>query len=136
VSPEQALERELLAESAVRFALLFGSRADATARPDSDWDVGVYLDPALDAHQRLELRLRLSAALAPGLVLDTVILNDAPALLAHRALRGRLLLKRDARAYVRFFVRILGAAEDERYYREVHRAARERRLREGHFGRP
>jgi len=130
------LQQALLAEPAVCFALLFGSRAEGSARADSDWDVGVYLDPALDARQRLEARLRLSAALAPGLLLDTVILNDAPALPAHRALRGHLLVKRDARAYVRFFVRVLGAAEDERYYRDLHRAARERRLQEGHFGRP
>jgi hypothetical protein len=68
--------------------------------------------------------------------LDIVILNDAPPLLAHRALMGEPIEIRDRTAYVRFFVKTMGAAEDDRYFQEVHRAARLRRLREGRFGRP
>lgn len=135
MSPEERITAELVAEPAVRFALLYGSRAEGRPRPNSDWDVAVYLDPMLDSRGRLQVRLRLSAALAPELDLDCAVLNDAPALLAHRALRGRVLMKRDASAYVRFFVRTLAAAQDERYYRELHRAARARRLEGGTYGR-
>jgi hypothetical protein len=82
------------------------------------------------------MRLRLSAALGPEIGVDCVVLNDAPPLLAHRALRGRVLVKRDAREYVRFFVRTLATAQDARHYRELQRAARARRLQEGTYGRP
>jgi hypothetical protein len=39
-------------------------------------------------------------------------------------------------SFVRFFVRTLAMAGDERYWREIHAAARARRLEEGRFGRP
>jgi hypothetical protein len=67
---------------------------------------------------------------------DLVVLNDAPPLLAHRALAGRDLFTRDRRAYVRFFVRTMGELEDERYFRRVHARERARRIEEGRFGRP
>ena len=62
---EAALARERIAEVAtsqptVLFATLYGSRADDRARSDSDWDVGVYLDDALDARERSRIRLRLT----------------------------------------------------------------------------
>lgn len=38
-----------LAEAGARFALVFGSRANGTARPGSDLDVGVVLDRPVDA---------------------------------------------------------------------------------------
>jgi predicted nucleotidyltransferase len=121
---------------AVLFALLFGSQAKGTARPDSDLDVAVFLDPALSSEQRWDMRLQLVAELEDLGQVDVVILNDAPPLLAHRALMGEPIGIRDRTAYVRFFVKTMGAAEDDRYYQEVHRAARLRRLREGRFGRP
>lgn len=117
---------------AVRFALLFGSRATGHPRPDSDWDVAVYLDDALPPQQRFRLRLDLAGALDA----DVSVLNDAPPLLAHRALMGRPLIIRDKSAYVRFFVRSVAFAEDERRYRAVHAGARRRRIEEGRFGRP
>ena len=119
------------------FALLFGSRtSDRPVRPDSDWDVGVYLDPALTPQERFRIRLALIADLEGVAAVDLVVLNDAPALLGHRALQGKLLFAHDRVAYVRYFVKTFAMSEDERYYRDVLRSARERRLREGTFGRP
>ena len=120
----------------VLFATLFGSRATDRARGDSDWDVAIYLDDALDGRERDRIRARLIAALEPGIRVDVVILNDAPALLARRALDGEQLLVRDRRAWVRFFVRTLAAAGDEAFWRDLHARARERRLSEGRYGRP
>ena len=80
---------------AVRFALLFGSRATGHPRPDSDWDVAVYLDDALPPQQRFRLRLDLAGALDA----DVSVLNDAPPLLAHRALMGRPLIIRDTDSF-------------------------------------
>jgi hypothetical protein len=54
----------------------------------------------------------------------------------YRALCGRRLLVRDKRALVRFFVKTMSMAEDDRYYSQIHEQALHRRIREGRFGRP
>ena len=125
-------------EPTVWFAFLFGSRGRGSARPGSDWDVGVYLDDSLNHRQRLDIRRVLSAQLTgpDGPRVDLVVLNDAPPLLAHRALKGRELVNRNRYAYVRFFTRVMGEVEDERHFYRVHQRARRDRLAEGRFGRP
>ncbi|MGH7337258.1 MAG: type VII toxin-antitoxin system MntA family adenylyltransferase antitoxin [Myxococcota bacterium] len=131
-----AIVQELQREPAVVFAILFGSRVQTSARAGSDWDIGVYLDDALDAGERARIRARLIAALEPAIRADVVVLNEAPALLSRRVLDGERLFVRDERAWVRFFVRTLGAAGDEAHWRELHARERARRLEEGRFGRP
>ena len=120
----------------VTFAFLFGSRAGGSPRPDSDWDVAVYLAPRLSPRERFQRRRELLADLSDLGAVDLVVLNEAPPLLAHRALQGRRLVHRDPDLYVRFFVRTLAESEDERPWRELHHQARLRRLEEGRFGRP
>ena len=83
-------------------AYLFGSHARGKTRPDSDVDVVVYIDEtAADEGRwgyRAELTTHLMAALGTDDV-DVVVLNQAPILLYHRALRdGVRLLSRDLRA--------------------------------------
>lgn len=136
MDPIQAIEDALREEPSVQFALLFGSRAGERTRPDSDWDVAVYLDPRLSERERFDLRRRLVAALAPAVDVDPVVLNDAPPLLARCALGGRPLLMRDRTAWVRFFVHALGEAEDQAYFDALHAHARRERLERGEFGRP
>jgi predicted nucleotidyltransferase len=136
VIPSDRLADLLGAFPEVLFALVFGSRAEGTARPDSDVDVAVFLTPETEPRERWDARLEIAAALEALGRVDLVVLNDAPPLLAHRALRGVTVLMRDRRAYVRFFVRTLAMAEDERHGREIHRKARMERLKEGRFGRP
>lgn len=126
----------LVARPEVVFAVLFGSRANDRARPDSDWDIAVFLDEALDASSRFRVRRELAAALEPDITVDVVVLNDAPPLLAHRGLTGDLLVDRDRAQYVRFFVRTLGASHDEAYARRIHADARRERLIAGSHGRP
>jgi len=135
VQPIRAIEDALREEPSVQFALLFGSRAGERARPDSDWDLAVYLDPRLSERERFDLRRRLGAALAPAIDIDPVVLNDAPPLLAKRALGGRVLLMHDRAAFVRFFVHALGEAEDQAYFDALHARARRERLERGAFGR-
>ena len=134
--PTEAVRARLEPDNEILFAFVFGSVARGDERPDSDLDLAVYVDDRLDARQRFELRLRLSAALDDLGRADVVVLNDAPPLLAHRALSGRMVFARDRRAYVRFFVRTLAAAEDERHFRAIFARARQARVREGRFGRP
>ncbi len=135
MSVRQELEARLRARPEVRFALLFGSRASGTARADSDWDVAVYLDEELDARARFQARLGLSAALEDLGAVDLVVLNDADALLGQRALMGERLCVKDQRDYVRYFVRTMALAEDQRYFDGILARAREQRLAEGRFGR-
>lgn len=133
---EQELAERLNTEEAVRFALLFGSRSRGLERLESDWDVAVYLDEKLTPRERFKLRLRLLADLEDLGTIDLVVLNDAPPLLAHRALMGRQLTVRDKVAYVRFSVRTMQESEDERHHREIYTRAMLGRLQEGRFGRP
>jgi len=133
---QRELARRLEAVPEVLFALIFGSRAGRSARPDSDLDVAVFLDRALGPEERFRVRLKLAAELEDLAPPDVVILNDAPPLLAHRALEGRRLFIRDPRAWVRFFVRSMRDAEDERYWARLAGEARRRRIEEGRFGRP
>lgn len=133
---EQSIHDALAARPEVQFALLFGSRAGGRARPDSDWDLAVFVDPRLDAAERWRLRTGLIAALNPAIEADVAVLNDASPLLAHRALQGRLLLRRSHAAHIRFFLKALAEAFDEQYWNALHAAARARRLAEGRFGRP
>src|SRR3954462_2307068 len=74
-----ALDRE-----GVVAALLHGSPAPGRARPGSDVDIAVWLDPELDADERLDARLTLANEVPAGET-DIVILNDASPLLVHRA---------------------------------------------------
>lgn len=85
-------------------AYLFGSRARGRARADSDIDVAVYVDA--DKARALAARWGYRAALATDLMtalqtndVDVVVLNEAPPLLYHRALRGGIrVLSRDLAA--------------------------------------
>ena len=85
------------ADPSVRLAWLHGSRARRTAREESDIDVAVLLDPehAASPAARKDSIRRLAGALGRGVPsdrLDLVFLNDAPALLRHRVIRGGVLL--------------------------------------------
>ena len=130
------IAQELADVPGIAFATLFGSQVEGGSRPDSDWDVAVYLDDRMSGAEREAVRNRLVAALAPQTPVDVVILNESPALLARCALGGERLLMRDERAWVRFFVRTLAEVGDEAYWRDLHAKERRRRLEEGRFGRP
>ena len=119
----------------ILFAYLYGSRARGDARPDSDWDVGVYLREDMTARERFKMRLRLDADLEDLGRMDIAVLNDAPPFFCHRVIMGERLVVRDKAVLVRFSVRVFMQSEDQRYYRELHYRAMDRRLEEGTFGR-
>ena len=96
-----ALRRILEAEPGVAYALLFGSSARGTERPDSDADVAIELTAGAvrDVHTLGGLAARLESA--AGRPVDLVLLDEAPAPLAYRIFRdGRLLIERDHGALV------------------------------------
>jgi uncharacterized protein len=134
MNPRTRIVNALEARPEIVFALLFGSRAGGRPRPDSDWDLAIYLDDRLDPRARFSIRRELIAALEPATRVDLVVLNDAPPLLGHRALFGELLVDRDHARYVRYFVRTVGASLDEAPVRRIHADARRRRLTEARDG--
>lgn len=96
-----ALRRILEVEAGVAYALLFGSSARGTGRPDSDADIAIELaaGAARDVRALGHLAARLESA--AGRPIDLVLLDEAPAPLAYRIFRdGRLLVERDHGALV------------------------------------
>lgn len=84
---------QLLRDAGARFAFVHGSRAEDSARPDSDLDVAAWWQE--DAPQAFDV-------LRPAGV-DLLVLNSAPLELAGRvAQRGRLLFDDDPVARVRW----------------------------------
>lgn len=130
----EALDRE-----GVVAATLIGSQARGDAGPLSDVDIAVWHEPGLDAQARLSLQLALASAAARALdtdEVDVVMLNDAPPLIRHRAIRdARRLVERDPKARVRFEARALLDYLDTKPLRaELSRGLRHR-IEEGRFGR-
>ena len=108
-----AAEAELPAMPVV-FAYLYGSRAGGNARPDSDVDVGVLLDPDVAASESLASRVAdaLTARSRVGGI-EVTVLNDAPIRFLGRVLRSRVVLySRDEPARVEFESRIGRMADD------------------------
>lgn len=78
------LAETLSQEPDVQFARLFGSRADARARPDSDVDLAILLAPESAGTRRGPALRRLEEVLyerCPGLIFHVVDLATAPPLL-------------------------------------------------------
>lgn len=112
---EEAIEqtREVLERAGVDFALLFGSHAEDTARPDSDVDVAYWGPAELD---EWDLRSRL-----PGTV-DLVDLRRAPGYLAGRiAMNGVVIVDSDPAARVRWQAETRKQYLDEEFRRRQFR---------------
>ena len=114
----EAVGRVLDERADVRLAYLFGSVARGQARADSDLDVGVVFSPIPSPAELDRLATDLEAA--AGRRVDLVVLNAAPPLLAHEALRaGRLIVCRDEDERVRFHTRAVARYLDTAYLRRV-----------------
>lgn len=95
----------------VAFAYLFGSVAEGRARPSSDVDVAVYLEPDAPSKPYPDLSLELAGTLseASGVGgVEVLVLNDAPLPIKGRVVRQRIVLfSRDEPARVAFESRTL-----------------------------
>lgn len=122
----EAVRRVLDARADVQLAYVFGSLARGEARPSSDLDLGVVFR-FVPAPRELD-RLTTDLEVAAGRRVDLVVLNEAPPLLTHEAIRGgRLIVCRDEDERVRFQTRATTRYLDTRYLRQVqHRYLRER----------
>jgi predicted nucleotidyltransferase len=143
VPPVDAAERERLARALDRpevvSALLFGSQATGRASALSDVDVAVWLDASLDRSAYRDLTLQLMGEASEALRTDevqVVILNDAPPLLAHRAIRdGIRLIDRDPVQRIRLETRAVLDYLDTAPLRATLAAGLKRRIDEGRFAR-
>lgn len=138
---EAALERlsHALDQEGVVAAMLIGSQARGNPGPLSDVDIAVWHDPDLDSRGRFDLQLSLASDAGPALdtdEVDVVMLNHAPPLMRHRAIReGKRLVERDHDERVRLETRaILDYLDTAPLRAELGRGVR-RRIREGRFGR-
>lgn len=105
--------REVLRRHGVRYAYVFGSQVDGTARPDSDVDLAV-------AGPVDEWTLR---AVVPDVV-DLVLLDTAPEVLAGRvASTGVVLFDDDPPARVRWEAHMRKVYADGRHRRRQYRRA-------------
>ncbi len=130
---------EALDRPGVISAMLFGSQATGKAGRLSDVDVGVWMDPALAREEWHRLQLELMALTASTLGTDevqVVVLNDAPSLLCHRAIRdGIRLLDREPRTRIRLETRAVLDYLDTKPLRETLARGLRHRLAEDRFGR-
>jgi predicted nucleotidyltransferase len=136
-----ALERLSLAldRDGVIAAMLIGSHARGTPGPLSDVDIAVWHDPGLEPSARLQLQLQLTSDAGDALgtdEVDVVMLNRAPPLMRHRAIRdAKRLVERDHDERVRLETRaILDYLDTAPLRAELGRGLR-RRMNEGRFGR-
>lgn len=138
-----AAARERLARAldvdGVVAALLIGSQARGDAGPLSDVDIAVWAEDRLSSGQRWDLHLdligRAAQALGTGEV-DVIMLDGAPPLLRHRAIRGGVrVVDRDPRTRLRKEVASVLEYLDTAPLRAMQAQARRRRLAEGRFGR-
>lgn len=138
---EAALERlsYALGREGVVAAMLIGSQARGNPDPLSDVDIAVWHDPDLDSRGRFDLQLSLASDAGRALgtdEIDVVMLNHAPPLMRHRAIRdGKRLVERDHDERVRLETRAIIEYLDTAPLRaELSRGVR-RRMEEGRFGR-
>lgn len=135
----QRLAQRFAADAAVAAAYLYGSRARGDARPGSDVDLAVVLDAKLSPAERWRRRLALLEAAAAELgsdAVDLVILEEAPAPLAHRVIRdGRLLVDTDPRRRVAVVEDVFRRYLDEAPLRRALDEALRARIAEGRFAR-
>lgn len=111
---DAAALRERLRGHGVVFALVFGSRAEGRARPDSDVDLAVWAPGAVDDWA---LRGEL------GDTVDLLDLRRAPDALAGRvAMTGVVLLDDDPPARIRWQAGTRKRHLDEAFRRERYRA--------------
>ena len=101
----ERLEQQAASCPELKLVVLFGSTARGKARPKSDVDLGILLDPYSP-----ELRFRVEAELgrAAGRPVDVILLDDAPPLLRFEIAReGVLLFQREDRLWTNFKTRAM-----------------------------
>ena len=120
-----ALRNVLAATPGLAFAVLVGSRANNSARPDSDWDIALQWHIATPWMQTLgdQETLRRQIAEALGVPSERIDLIDLPranlAMRANAAENGRVLKGEDTLEWAHFLTRTWRELEDF-YWEQSH----------------
>lgn len=120
-------------------AYLFGSYAAGNQSALSDVDIAILLAPNVSRAAYMQYRLNylsLAAKIFQDDRVDVVILNAAPPLLAHQAIKGRLLFERSPEARVEYVVSAQSKYLDLKWFYAIDSNYMARRIKEGTFGQP
>jgi predicted nucleotidyltransferase len=120
---EETLKKALQAHSGLRLALLFGSCALGTQRPDSDVDVAVDMGGVMAAEQHVSLISDL--ALATGRAVDLIDLRTVGEPLLGQILQSGRRIGGEHAVHAQYITRHVMDVEDSVPYQE--RILRERR---------
>jgi predicted nucleotidyltransferase len=130
---DATITRVLREQPGVRFAVLYGSRAEERATPVSDLDVAAYVDDAGDF-------LAAAAALDetfPEMRVDLVDLSAQPSLVYYEILAsGRVLFAHDEDFFQKEKLRVMREYLDFRPTYERVLDAMDQRLETGTYGKP
>jgi predicted nucleotidyltransferase len=138
---DEALRKlsKALDKDGVVAAMLIGSQARGKAGPLSDVDIAVWHELDIEPKQRWDLQMSLMGAAQDALKtneVDVVMLNDAPPLLQHRAIRDAVMLtERDRAQRIRFETRAVLNYLDTAPLRLARKEKLKREFREDRFGR-
>jgi len=120
----ERVNRLMASRPEILAAFIFGSVATGRARPHSDVDVAVLLDPAAVTNLPMKYRPDLIADVGAALETfnaDVVLLHEAPPALAHNIItKGKLVFERSRSARVAFQVRNLNRFLDLESIHRVH----------------
>ncbi|MBI3660980.1 nucleotidyltransferase domain-containing protein [Candidatus Acetothermia bacterium] len=117
------LKEYLDAQDEILAVYLFGSHAEGCARPDSDQDIAILLQPAVDPQRYSDYHLHLLDELSYFFPqrLDLIILNQAPPLLQFQVLqKGQRLFDRNPDTRAELEMHMLNRYYDLRPYYEFH----------------
>jgi hypothetical protein len=129
----------LIGDEGIVLAFLFGSYAQGKATSLSDVDIALLLSSEMPRDKYLHYQLRYSNLVSKILRdnrVDVVILNTASPLLAHEAIKGRILFERSPEARVNYVVDVQRRFLDLKSFYAIDFAYMHRRLEEGTFGKP
>jgi hypothetical protein len=127
----------LAQQPSIVVAYVFGSVARGDATHLSDVDIGILLEPGIDAQGSIERQLDLMVALDTfaSQEVQVTILNRAPPILTYQVIReGVLLYERDRAERVAFEVKAMKIYFDLKPMIAFHRQALIERIREEGLG--
>jgi predicted nucleotidyltransferase len=116
-------------------AYVFGSYAENIARPDSDIDVAIIMEPV--SRDTLEYRLAVMEDIKrlTGLDADVIVLNEAPIMLQFQIIqKGKVVFERDADRRAVFVMSVAGRYYDYKRYFDYHARHLAEKIKEGGLG--
>ncbi len=104
----------------ILFAFLFGSHTKGKTYRESDMDIAIYFKEGYSFESIKEIWRELEDLFKKDV--DLVVLNTAPPLIGHAAIRGKAIAINDYRAYLDYMLSISQEAEDFReFYTDMFR---------------